>query len=149
MDGAETLTVVTAHVYSQPDNVFATDLSLNSVPIQLEQIAEWVNQKFGSIILENSCAICNADYSVVPVDNSTVGGNSTGGVPVVTGFFDKTNYTLPNNCSFSNDVTVYCQSPMNSGYFNFTSMNSLYNDTVISTLATEMESVVATAGDNV
>jgi hypothetical protein len=76
MDGNETLSVVRASVYSQPDNVFATDLSTDSIPIQLEQIAEWVNQKFGSIILENSCAICNQykNQSTVigtPVDNST------------------------------------------------------------------------------
>jgi hypothetical protein len=126
-DGNETLSVVKVDVYSQPENIFVTDISTDSIPIQLEQIAEWVNQKFGSLILENSCAICKqyntpvlagntTDNSTSPVnstdnstvvDNTTVVDNSTqgstdaqtGDVPQVVGFFNPTNYTLPANCA--------------------------------------------------
>jgi len=112
-DGNETLSVVSVSIYNQPDNVFATDISTDSIPIQLEQIAEWVNQKFGSIILENSCAICNqyktpalagnvTDNTTAPVDNTTAPvDNSTETVievPVVP-FFTLENYTRPEDCA--------------------------------------------------
>lgn len=56
MDGNETLTVVNTHIKNNPGDVFVADFS--SVPLQLEQLADWVTQKFGGIILENSCKIC-------------------------------------------------------------------------------------------
>jgi len=48
---------------------------------QLESIAEWISTKFGAVILQNSCNLCNSQSGVVvpPTNNGTNSTNGTAG----------------------------------------------------------------------
>jgi len=79
---------------------------------QLENIAEWISTKFGTVILQNSCNLCNSQNTPVVVPptnngtNSTDGGNSSNSTNGTTGGNGTDNGTAVDNSTTPVDNTT-------------------------------------------
>jgi hypothetical protein len=96
------------------DTTFVTDVSLDGFGYALQEIADWVQVRFGNIILQNSCQLCQSlggnatDNSTDVPPGSGSGDNSTDDEPVDQ-FFTMENYTAPSGCfKSSTDGNKWC-----------------------------------------
>lgn len=135
-EGKTMVGVVQAKVYSQVENTFAVDIPMIGDLVsgdQLQMVGDWLNKKFGSIILEGSCKLCGDQNT-----NTTTPGGPTPplGYP---DYYNSANYTLPSGCAYnaSNSEKVCCEEGLRKVCYTFPEVNSFW------------ESDVATACQNI